>query len=58
MQRNSASPPPGTIPSATAAFVALIASSSASFLPSSRPRRSEVTGLLARYRCGTPSSAL
>jgi hypothetical protein len=30
MQRRSASPPPGTIPSATAALVALIASSSAS----------------------------
>ncbi len=30
MQRRSASPPPGTMPSATAALVALIASSSAS----------------------------
>ena len=30
--RSSASPPPGTMPSATAALVALIASSSASFL--------------------------
>ena len=30
-QRSSARPPPGTMPSATAALVALIASSSASF---------------------------